>query len=213
MALACYDPRDPSLNTATSRHTSNLAGPVGAVLADLLLQGFGVAGALPGLAMLAWAWRIASRRGLGSMAPRLAALLAALPVLAAVLAGVPAPPTFAWPTVAGLGGAIGRLLSATGLAAGRDMLGPLGALLVWAIGLALAVTLTLLALGLSAGEWRAAGASPECRALWRVWRTRCRRAAGPAVPGAVGRLPRLPRLLRRHAHPAAGSTCDANRSP
>ena len=86
VALACYDPRDPSLNTATSRHTGNLAGPVGAVLADLLLQGFGVAGALPGLAMLAWAWRIASRRGLGSMAARLAALLAALPVLAAVLA-------------------------------------------------------------------------------------------------------------------------------
>ena len=63
VALACYDPRDPSLNTATSRHTSNLAGPVGAVLADLLLQGFGVAGALPGLAMLTWAWRIASRAG------------------------------------------------------------------------------------------------------------------------------------------------------
>ena len=40
VALACYDPRDPSLNTATSRHTGNLAGPVGAVLADLLLQGF-----------------------------------------------------------------------------------------------------------------------------------------------------------------------------
>ena len=59
VALACYDPRDPSLNTATSRHTSNLAGPVGAVLADLLLQGFGVAGALPGVAMLTWAWRIA----------------------------------------------------------------------------------------------------------------------------------------------------------
>ena len=41
VALACYDPRDPSLNTATSRHTTNLAGPGGAMLADLLLQGFG----------------------------------------------------------------------------------------------------------------------------------------------------------------------------
>jgi DNA segregation ATPase FtsK/SpoIIIE, S-DNA-T family len=157
VALACYDPRDPSLNTATSRHTSNLAGPVGAVLADLLLQGFGVAGALPGLAMLAWAWRIASHRGLGSMAARLAAMLAALPVLAAVLAGVPAPRGFAWPTVAGLGGAIGGLLASTGLSIGRDVLGPVGALMIWTIGLALAVTLVLLALGLSASEWRAAG--------------------------------------------------------
>ena len=111
VALASYDPRDPSLNTATARHASNLAGPVGAVLADLLLQGFGVAGALPGLALLAWAWRIASHRGLGSMAARLAAMLAALPVLAAVLAAIPPPRAFAWPTVAGLGGAIGRLLA------------------------------------------------------------------------------------------------------
>src|SRR5215469_9933043 len=97
VALACYDPRDPSLNTATSRHTSNLAGPVGAVLADLLLQGFGVAGALPGVAMLTWAWRIASRRGMGSVAARLSAMLAALPLLAGVLACIPTPPTFAWP--------------------------------------------------------------------------------------------------------------------
>ena len=44
--------------------------------------------------MLAWAWRIASRRGVGSMAARLAAMVAALPVLAAVLAGVPTPPVF-----------------------------------------------------------------------------------------------------------------------
>jgi DNA segregation ATPase FtsK/SpoIIIE, S-DNA-T family len=155
VALACYDPRDPSLNTATSRRVGNLAGPVGAVLADLLLQGFGIAAALPGVAMLAWAWRIASRRGLGSVVARFAALLAALPLLAAVLAGVVAPSLLAWPTVAGLGGAIGRLLGAAGLALGHDVLGPLGALLVWTIGTALAVTLTLLALGLSAGEWRA----------------------------------------------------------
>jgi S-DNA-T family DNA segregation ATPase FtsK/SpoIIIE len=155
VALACYDPRDPSLNTATSRHTTNLAGPLGAALADLLLQGFGIAGALPGLAMLAWAWRMASRRGLGSVAARIAALLAGLPLLAAVLATI-TPRALGWPTTAGPGGAIGQLLGGAGLAVGRDLLGPLGALMVWTIGTALAVTLTLLALGLSAGEWRAA---------------------------------------------------------
>jgi S-DNA-T family DNA segregation ATPase FtsK/SpoIIIE len=157
VALACYDPRDPSLNTATSRATSNLAGPVGAILADLLLQGFGVAGALPGVAMLAWAWRIASRRGLGSVAARLSAMLAALPILAAVLACIPTPPGFAWPTVGGLGGAIGSLLGSVGTRMGRGVFGPVGVAGIWTIGLALAVTLTLLALGLSAGEWRAAG--------------------------------------------------------
>src|SRR5512133_847343 len=52
VALATYDPRDPSLNTATSRHVGNLAGPGGAILADFLLQGFGIVGVLPGVTML-----------------------------------------------------------------------------------------------------------------------------------------------------------------
>ena len=65
VALASYDPADPSLNTATTRRAANLVGPAGAMLADLLLQGFGWAGALPGVALLAWAWRLATHRGLG----------------------------------------------------------------------------------------------------------------------------------------------------
>jgi S-DNA-T family DNA segregation ATPase FtsK/SpoIIIE len=158
VALATYDPRDPSLNTATAQRATNLAGPLGSTLADLLLQGFGAAGALPGVVTLAWAWRIASRRGLGSMAARLAALLAAMPVLGAVLAGLPLTAAFAtWPTLAGPGGAIGRVVAATTLDAGRGVLGPVGAGIVWLLGVCLAVVLVLLALGLSAREWRTAG--------------------------------------------------------
>ena len=200
VALAWYDPRDPSLNTATSRHATNLAGPVGAMLADLLLQGFGVAGALPGLAMLAWAWRIASRRGVGSMAARLASLLAALPVLAAVCAAIPVPPAFAWPTVAGLGGAVGRLLGTASAAAGHDALGLVGAVIVWSMGLALAVTLTLLALGLSSGEWRAAGRIAGRAARYGVSGSRGAAGLMSRVP-----LPRMPRLFRRRSAPPAGS--------
>jgi S-DNA-T family DNA segregation ATPase FtsK/SpoIIIE len=191
VALACYDPRDPSLNTATSRHTTNLAGPAGAMLADLLLQGFGPAGALPGVAMLAWAWRIASHRGLGSLAARLAAVLAAMPMLAAVLAAIPLPQSIPWMSTVlgqssgGIGGAIGMLLADTGLAAGRDILGPVGALLVWLIGLALAVTLTLLALGLSAGEWLSAG-----RLLARAGRFML--SGGRDVGDAVARVASVP---------------------
>ena len=84
--------------------------------------------------MLTWAWRIASRRGLGSAAARLAALLAALPVVAGVLASLPISSRFAWPTEAGLGGAVGNLLAASGLAAGRGVLGPVGALMIWVMG-------------------------------------------------------------------------------
>ncbi len=179
VALACYDPRDPSLNTATSRHTSNLAGPLGATLADLLLQGFGLAGALPGLAMVAWAWRIASHRGLGSMAVRLSSLVAALPVLAGVLAGLPVPKTLAWPTVAGLGGAIGGLLAEMGLSVGHDLLGPMGSLTIWMVALALSIACGLLALGLSGSEWRGG---------WRV------------ALAAVRLLPRLPMPSRDSLH-------------
>src|ERR1700729_3694204 len=66
VALATYDPRDPSLNTATTPHVSSLAGTGCAILADMLLQGFGLTAVLPGVAMLTWCWGIASRRGLGS---------------------------------------------------------------------------------------------------------------------------------------------------
>src|SRR6185312_4454476 len=112
-----------------------LAGPVGAMLADLLLQGFGLAGALPGLAMLAWAWRIASHRGLGSLAARIAATLAALPVVAGVFALVPlGHGHLAWPASAGLGGAVGVLLGNGALTAGRGGLGPVGARLVARVG-------------------------------------------------------------------------------
>jgi S-DNA-T family DNA segregation ATPase FtsK/SpoIIIE len=196
VALLSYDPRDPSFDTATTRHATNLAGPVGAFLADLLLQGFGLAGALPGIAMLAWAWRIAAYRGIGGVTVRLAATLAALPILAAALAAVPLPQGVAWPTVAGLGGAIGAQLGELAMAAGRNGLGPAGAALVWVLGLTLAVTLTLLALGLTAGEWRAAGRTVVGAA--RVSVSGGRIASG-RLAWLLRRLGRLRALFRRRA--------------
>lgn len=84
VALATYDQADPSFSTATARGTANLAGPFGAAASDVLFQGFGWAALLPGAALLAWAWRLGSHRGLGLFPLRLAALLAALPLLAAL---------------------------------------------------------------------------------------------------------------------------------
>ncbi len=154
VALVTYDPRDPSLNTATDRHVANLAGSFGASVADILLQGFGIAGLLPGVALLAWAWGIGSHRGLGSVAGRIAALLGAMPVLAGVLAAF-SPRMVAWPTVAGPGGAIGSVLAGAALGTGRGWLGPFGMVAAWLVGVAMAVALVPLALGLSASEWRA----------------------------------------------------------
>ena len=192
VALACYNPLDPSLNTATSRPPTNLAGPAGAMAADLLLQSFGVAAVLPSIVALAWAWRIASHRGLGSFAARLASTLAALPVLAALASVVPGTPP--WPAESGPGGAIGRVVAQSVATYAQGALGPLGAAIALLLGTALGLTLFWAALGLSAGEWRAAG----------------RVAGGSFTQGrrAVGFLPRLMaplRLLRRapRAEPAA----------
>jgi S-DNA-T family DNA segregation ATPase FtsK/SpoIIIE len=158
-ALVSYNAHDPSLNTATSARPTNLAGPPGAAVADLLLQAFGLAGALPGMALLCWAWRLGSHRGLSAILLRGVALLLALPVLAGVLGagaghlGV----AQSWPASPGLGGAVGLMLADGALEAGTEFLGPMGAALVWALGLSLAGLLVVLALGLTAREWRAAG--------------------------------------------------------
>ncbi len=161
VAVVSHDPNDPALNIATARPVHNLAGPPGAVVADVLVQFFGVAGVLPGLALLAWAWRLASTPGqaLHFLVIRVAALCFALPVMGAVLSAVPLPPALAafWEQGSGPGGAVGMVVAGNALQAGRDMLGPFGGMLVWSLGALLAVALTLLTLGLTAGEWRAAG--------------------------------------------------------
>ena len=156
--LLTYDPHDPSLNTATASPARNLLGPTGATVADLLLQGFGAAAALPVLALLAWAWRLGAGGARGSALWRIIALLAALPVAAASLAVLPTLLGFRpiWPTVAGPGGAAGLLASTDALAAGRGLMGKAGGFVVWGLLTVLALVLTLLALGLSLAEWRAA---------------------------------------------------------
>jgi S-DNA-T family DNA segregation ATPase FtsK/SpoIIIE len=202
VALATYNPHDPSLDTATSRPATNLAGPLGAAVADLLLQSFGVAAVLPALALIAWAWRAASGRGLGSPLLRLAALLLALPVLGAAFVPVSAllpdghlAPWMArigtlwlarldaWPTAAGPAGVAGTLLGGWLMLAGRTVLGPVGSTVAWGLLGVLAVLLVLIALGLQARDYRGAG-----------------RGAARGAAGAMGAA----RLGVRHGRNAAG---------
>ncbi len=157
IALATYDAHDPSLNTAGTSATRNMVGPLGAIAADLLLQSFGFAAVLPGVTMLVWAWRLVSRRGMGSVAVRLASLLGAIPVAAAVLASLASGGDVTWPTMAGPGGASGRLLAEAVLGASGRVAGPAGVVLAWLSGVGLSVALVALALGLTISEWRTAG--------------------------------------------------------
>ena len=52
LSLATYSPADNSFNTAGTGPIHNIAGQAGAYVSDLLLQWFGVAGAVPAACLL-----------------------------------------------------------------------------------------------------------------------------------------------------------------
>ncbi len=189
-ALASYNPHDPSLNTATSQPARNLAGPAGALVADILLQGVGAASALPGLAMLAWAFRTVTGMPL-RFGLRLTCTLLALPVVAAVLAAAAEAPGLqiaaAWPTMAGLGGAVGSAIAGYAANTGYGLLGQAGAMVMLGLGGLLALVLVVLGLGLTAGEWRAAGQGAVGGA---VGVARGSMRGGRGVAGLLGRAAR-----------------------
>ncbi|MCF3945675.1 DNA translocase FtsK 4TM domain-containing protein [Acidiphilium sp. AL] len=160
IALATYHPGDPSFDTASTLPPANLAGRFGAGLADALLQGFGVAAVLPGLVLLAWAYGLVNRGGIGHWRMRLAATLVAMPALAAALGAAHAiDPRLMpdWPVPAGLGGAAGALLGGFGASVAHSALGVIGRGLALASSALIGLASTLYAFGLSPGEWRAAG--------------------------------------------------------
>ena len=179
VALSTYNPLDPSLDTATASHAANLAGPPGALLADAMLQGFGLAGALPGLALLAWAWRIGAHRGLSFKLLRACALLLALPGLAAPLAAARAQlgvaPNF--PAASGLGGAAGQVLAEQAMRWGDATIGHLGGIFLLAASALLSTLLAALSLGLTAVEVRAAHQAARSSA------SRARQASGQVAGG------------------------------
>ena len=150
-ALATYEPSDPSLNTATMRPVHNLLGTAGATLSDTLLQGFGVASALPVAALFAWAFLAIRGRSIGGgLLGRIALLVVALPVAAASAAevanifGV----GYNWPTPAGPGGAIGAVIATKLLELTRSSLGIAGAAILFFFWAILTAILSVLVLGI-----------------------------------------------------------------
>jgi S-DNA-T family DNA segregation ATPase FtsK/SpoIIIE len=191
LALASYNPADPSLSTATAREPTNILGAPGALVADLLLQALGHAVALPLFCLLTWAWRLGSHRSLSPFVLRLAALLAALPALSAALALSPLPAGA--PAAPGPGGGAGPVLAAwldgvLAPATGSALAAPLGA------G-ALALLLGLVASGLTFGDWRRAGGAAAGAGQATIGAARSMGAKLP--PGLLARLATAPfRALR-----------------
>ena len=190
VALASYDPADPSLSTATTRAPTNLAGPAGATLSDVLMQGFGWAGALPGLALLGWAWRLGSHRGLGLFPARLAALLAAMPLLAALLTLAPLPAGI--PVESGAGGVAGVIVHDAVAHHAAALFGPFGGVIGDVALVALALALAGAALGLSPSEWLGLGRAARAGAggVARFGAAGLSRAGGAGARQARGLLGR-----------------------
>ncbi|MCW8971542.1 MAG: DNA translocase FtsK 4TM domain-containing protein, partial [Rhodospirillales bacterium] len=158
-ALITFTPGDPSLNAASAGEPSNAMGAMGAATADLLLQVFGVAGAMPAVILAAWGWRLVRKETVNLLWLRIVFTLGGIILLAIGLGALPTPG--GWPLRSGMGGVSGTLLLQH-LYNGWLALFP--ALFGWFIisviaffAAALGISALVFGLGLSGSEWRAFG--------------------------------------------------------
>ena len=172
VALATYDPADPSLNASSGRAPTNALDWPGALAADLMVQTIGFAGFAAALLMVALGLRRASAgdplETRGNLRWRAVAGAMAVIVGAGALA-VLAPPAL-WPVATGLGGRVGDgLLNLVDLAARALGFAPERTIAAAVFGVA-ALPLFLWGLGLG-------GADLSAVATWRP-----RRRERPVAP-------------------------------
>jgi len=201
LALASYNSLDVSLNNASGAAPANLLGGFGANLADLSLQSFGLAAAIPVLVLAAWGSRLIRHRRVERLGWRV--LYAILVVCLAAFALQHTPVPGGWPIRAGLGGTFGALtFPPLATFAGGFAIAP-----AWLALAAVPFVLLLLfvALGLSRAEWRGLGSGARegarLGAMGAGWSARqgadaARRSAGGmkrlvAAGGAIRKEPRL----------------------
>ena len=154
VAVATYNPADPSWNTAALNGGAvhNWAGPAGSYGADFLWQCFGVGSFLAAIVLAAWGWRVASRRGLDLLGWR--ALAAFCAMLGFAVGAGAALDVKTAPGGTLYGGALGKVLGAplikllpagwahTAIAAGASIV---------------AIAALYMACALTPGEWHMVG--------------------------------------------------------
>ncbi len=200
-ALFSYRPEDSALASGPAGGvTHNALGDPGAWFADFFTQTTGLAAWSVPPILLAWAWRIASHRGLGPVWVRFTMLPAALFLGATAFATRPAP--ISWPLPNGAGGALGEIALAelSDLLLHRLPVGIEAAGIV--LGL-LALAACLLAMGVDRREWKALG-----RAAWGGAAFAGRLAA--ALPRRAASARRKPAPVKEE--PAVRSPAPAARS-
>jgi len=103
-----YNSADPSFSTIGSSETTNLLGSVGAAIADISLQGFGLANIAIILVLGAWGLQLVSQRVISRVVQRIFCLFIAIAMIATSFAALPTPDI--WPLNTGLGGVTGWIL-------------------------------------------------------------------------------------------------------
>jgi DNA segregation ATPase FtsK/SpoIIIE, S-DNA-T family len=205
LALATWSPADPSLSHVTNGAIRNLLGPLGAVLADLLMQLLGLAGVMILLPPLLWALPLSSGRPLSAWRSKVGLAPLAVVALAGALSALPTSVT--WTLHHGNGGMIGDLaftLLASAFAPFNADKAALAAGLLLAGGGGLALFASL---GLSGEEWRQILAYPPLRRLEQV--TRAWRTFAHWLPRAAPKPSLPPFALARRQEPPMYSTARA----
>ena len=151
VALASWSVDDPSLNHALDTPARNWLGYPGAVIADELMQFFGL-GVLPFIAIpMRWAVGFLSHEGVSRPIRSVAAWIGCVVAASAALSAVPVPAS--WSLVAGLGGNAGDVIhNLILMILSFGIAGPIAQLIAGLAMLALAVMLGLRALGLARAE-------------------------------------------------------------
>ena len=108
LSLLTFNAADPSMNTATTRAAANWIGAPGALVADLLLQSFGVAAYLVPLILAHWAFVCLFHLRRSAVTLRVLVAFPAVLMIAAVLSSLPFQSD--WSKPASAGGAGGLLV-------------------------------------------------------------------------------------------------------
>ncbi len=168
LALASWSADDPSLNHALDKAAKNWLGYPGAVVADQLMQFFGL-GVLPLIAIpVRWAVAFLNHDGVARPVRSVAAWIACVVAASATLSAFPVPSS--WSLIAGLGGNAGDVIhNLILMVLSFGIEGPIAQLIAGIVMLAATVMLGLRALGLarSAAVERASAAGNIGRTVSR----------------------------------------------
>ncbi|WP_421725646.1 DNA translocase FtsK 4TM domain-containing protein [Bauldia sp.] len=156
-SLATWTADDPSLSHATGLDPANILGLPGAIIADIIMQFFGLAGIVLLLPPVVWGWRMVFGKAPRFSWPTAIAWFTA--VLSATLALATLPVFGTWPLPTGIGGVTGDLLlGVPAFVTGGKPTGLTAAVIGVAFA-ALSVVLVARACGL--GQWAMANHMPH----------------------------------------------------